>query len=85
MEEEKKSEGNQEGSKWCGSGHGCRCGVKVIGAFVLILLGWIVGFLMGHGGLCRGGKQLCNSSMMSGTAGCPMMETKQNQTAAPAK
>ena len=73
---EKNHEG-EEAKKCCHSG---RCGGKTVAAIVLILLGWIVGYLMGSGGgLCR------NKGGMYGHEGmgmsCPMMGDAQ----APAK
>ena len=69
--EENKPE-HAEGSKRCGHGHGCGA-MKVIGAIVLIMMGWICGYLMGQGGFCRRGKSMCSSSMMS----CPMQDQQK--------
>ena len=57
-------------------GPNCRCGCRGGGhrtviAIVLILLGWIVGYLMASGGgMCRKNKGMCEH----GGASCPMME-----------
>ena len=77
----KKPENGAEESKHCGR-HGCGCGYKVIGALVLILLGWVCGFLMGSGGHCRKSSGMCcSSSAMS----CPMSEMEEHEhKAAPA-
>jgi hypothetical protein len=63
-------EKNEEAKKSCCSGScgGCGCGKKVIGALVLVILGWICGFLMGSGGLCHKPKGAYPMSAMS----CPM-------------
>ena len=72
--EEKKTEGGGESKKCChGHGYGA---MKVIGALVLIMLGWICGYLMGQGGFCRRGKGMCSNSMMSS---CPMMPASQDE------
>ena len=76
METNKPGTGADE-SKQCGRGHGCGCGYKVIGALVLVLLGWICGFLMGSGGLCRKSGGMCHSSMTS----CPMMSGMEHKAA----
>ena len=74
MEQEKTGEPKEE-SKKCGYGH-CGCGIKVIGAIVLILMGWICGYMMGgRGGFCGKGKGLCAHSTM---AGCPMTPSSQD-------
>ena len=46
MENEKKPEGSCCSNQGCGS-CGCRCGVKLIAAVVLLLLGGVIGYLMG--------------------------------------
>lgn len=62
---EQESGSGQDAKKCCHRGHGA---IKVIAAMVLILLGWIAGFLMGQGGLCGKGKGMCPMSSMM----CPM-------------
>ncbi len=55
----------------------CCCWVKVIGAIGLILIGWIIGFLMGSGGMCnkRGGMGMgAMTCPMSKASSCPMTE-----------
>ncbi|OGR84890.1 MAG: hypothetical protein A2901_00850 [Elusimicrobia bacterium RIFCSPLOWO2_01_FULL_54_10] len=79
---EEKSQGGEESKSCCGSNCSC-CGgrrggcTKVIGAIVLILLGWMAGFIMANGGLC--GKKGMYSH--SGAMSCPMT---QSAPAAPA-
>ena len=79
--EKDKSQNNPEETKRCGHGSGhCCCSLKAIGAILLILIGWMVGFLMGsHGGFCGKGKRDCDYSM-SGMSGCPMIPGSKEQT-----
>ena len=76
MKSEEKPEGNQEQGKKCCSMSGCGCGARVIVAIVLILIGWICGYLMGQGGFCGRKKWMCRDSMASG---CPMTSTQSQQ------
>ena len=83
MDKEKAGDIKEE-SKRCGHGGHCGCGIKVIGAIVLILLGWICGYMMGgRGGLCGKNKGMCDHSSMSAMAGCPM--TPQDMPASKTK
>ncbi len=81
MESEGKSGDSQEQGKKCCHKYGCGCGFKIIGAVVLILLGWICGFLMGsrcgfmgHRGYGHNGS-MCGSAM----AGCPTMSSSEDK------
>ena len=70
----------QEESKKCCSGSKCssgnsRCGSKTIMAIVLILLGWICGYLMGSGGC--GGKYLSCFKAAGSALSCPLTGTPQ--------
>lgn len=82
LKEDSKMEKSQEGeqSKKCcpGGGH---CGTKAVAAIVLIMLGWICGYMMGSGGMCRKNKAMCDP-MGGAKTDCPMM-TPSDQ--APAK
>lgn len=83
LKEDSKMEKSQEGeqSKKCcpGGGH---CGTKVVAAIVLIMLGWICGYLMGSGGgLCRKNKAMCDHTGGTAMTDCPMM--KDAKTPAP--
>ena len=70
MEHEKIENAKEEQKKSCHGGH-CGCGIKVIGAIVLILIGWICGYLMGA---CGKGKSMCSYNAMPG---CPMSSASQ--------
>ncbi len=76
MESKENAGEGQEKDKKCCSGNGCRCcGGKVIAAIALILLGGIIGFLMGQGGLCGKKSAMCASHMGGSSAmkSCPMV------------
>ncbi|OGR89753.1 MAG: hypothetical protein A3A86_04535 [Elusimicrobia bacterium RIFCSPLOWO2_01_FULL_60_11] len=70
---EKGHEG-EESKKCCPGGR--HCGTKVIAAIVLILLGWIVGYMMGSGGMCHKNKGMCDHKGGAAMADCPMMGDK---------
>ena len=66
-----KSHNEEESKKCCPGGH---CGIKVIAAIVLILLGWICGYLMGSGGgWCLKTQFMCNHKGAGAMVDCPMM------------
>jgi hypothetical protein len=61
--EEKKENGKEEtcGKGGCGIHCGC-CACKAIKAVVLLLIGGVVGFMLGHS--CRGGRMCVMSAPM---------------------
>ena len=65
--------GHEEEGKKCCHGYG---GGKVVAAIVLILLGWIVGYMMGSGGMCHKNKGMCDHKGGAAMADCPMMGDK---------
>ncbi len=73
--EHKHEEGAKESSEKCCKPAGkCCCWMKVVGAIVLILIGWVCGFMLGSGkGFC--GKKSASMCQMGGGAmpmACPM-------------
>lgn len=68
-----KSQDGEESKKCCpGGGH---CGTKVVAAIVLILLGWICGYMMGSGGgWCRKNKSMRDHTVSAAMMDCPMMK-----------